>query len=260
MEDEFKEAMYVIASRMGENKPVENALKQAKDFLPSMIISKRIFGKTVENIELMGMPLDGAVFDPIYGSMKNIPSKVLRTAMQLLVDSVSLGVEVASRTLMSLSLQMENMDKVNKSLKNMVSDVTTTMNTMSIFIGPIVLGITVALQRVVMMTLAGIVADPVVSESSALDIASVTGSSMNVNMFELTIETFQQFATPLVFLIVVAIYVIEIIIILTYFTTKVQEDNDLLFKMNLAKSLPIGTTIFILTALIANFAVGALMG
>ena len=61
MEDEFKESMYIIASRMGENKPVENALKQARDFLPNLLVSRRIFAKTVENIELMGLPLENAV-------------------------------------------------------------------------------------------------------------------------------------------------------------------------------------------------------
>jgi flagellar biosynthesis protein FliQ len=261
MEDEFKESMYVIASRMGENKPVENALKQARDFLPDLLISKRIFGRTVENIELMGLPLEGAIFDPIYGSMKGIPSKVLKTAMRLLVDSVSLGVEVASRTLMSLSLQMENMDKVNKSLKDMVSDVSTTMQTMALFIGPIVLGITVALQKVVMMTLAGVVADPVLTESQALEAGSIGIGGANIQqMFQLTVTEFQKFATPLVFLIIISIYVMEIVIVMIYFTTKVQEDNDLLFKVNLARALPIATTVFVITALIANIAVTGLMG
>lgn len=262
MEEEFKESMYVIASRMGENKPVENALKQARDFLPDLLISRRIFGKTVENIELMGLPLEGAVFDPIYGSMKGIPSKVLRTAMQLLVDSVSLGVEVASRTLMSLSLQMENMDKVNKSLKALVSDVTQTMTTMALFIGPIVLGITVALQKIVMNTLAGVVADPT-SESGAVaglnDAISASGSAGISDMFSLTIEGYMNFATPLVFLIIVSIYVAEIVFVMMYFTTKVQEDNDLLFKLSLAKALPIAVTVFVITALAANAMISALL-
>jgi hypothetical protein len=260
MEEEFKESMYVIASRMGENKPVENALKQARDFLPNLLISSRIFGRTVENIELMGLPLEGAVFDPVYGSMKGIPSKVLRTAMRLLVDSVSLGVEVASRTLMSLSLQMENMDKVNKSLKDMVSDVSTTMQTMALFIGPIVLGITVALQKVVMMTLAGVVADPVLQEAQNAPIAGIGSGASIQQMFQLTVAEFQKFASPLVFLIIISIYVMEIVIVMIYFTTKVQEDNDLLFKINLARALPIATTVFVLTALASSIAVSALMG
>lgn len=265
MEDEFKESMYVIASRMGENKPVESALKQTRDFLPNLLISKRIFSKTVENVELIGLPLEGAVFDPVYGSMKGIPSKTLNTAMRLLVDSVSLGVEVASRTLMSLSLQMENMDKVNKSLKVMVSDVTTTMTTMAIFIGPIVLGITVALQRVVMMTLAGVVADPAVEQEVALggDVGGLVGGAGQLTgggLFELSVDGFLQLATPLAFLIIISIYVIEIVIIMLYFTTKVQEDNDLLFRINLAKYLPLAVTIFIVVSYVSSVAVSGMIG
>jgi hypothetical protein len=269
MEDEFKESMYVIASRMGENKPVESALKQTRDFLPNLIISKRIFSKTVENIELIGLPLEGAVFDPVYGSMKGIPSKTLNTAMRLLVDSVTLGVEVASRTLMSLSLQMENMDKVNKSLKVMVSDVTTTMTTMAVFIGPIVLGITVALQRVVMMTLAGVVANPSVEETTAFGagaggIGGLAGGGASGltggGLFQLSVDGFLQLASPLAFLFIISIYVIEIVIIMIYFTTKVQEDNELLFRINLAKYLPIATTIFVVVALFSSLAVSSMLG
>jgi hypothetical protein len=243
---------------MGENKPVENALKQAKDFLPNLMISKRIFGKTVENIELMGLPLETAVFDPIYGSMRGIPSKILSTAMRLLVDSVGLGVEVASRTLMSLSLQMENMDKVNKSLKEMVSDVTTTMQTMAIFIAPMVLGITTALQKVVIMTLAQVVSSDAVGGSA--DTGSIAGAGANMgSMFKINIEVFKTFATPLMYMVIIGIYVGMIVIILTYFTTKIKEDNELLFRINLAKSLPIAMAVYLVTTIVANLAIGSIM-
>ena len=261
MEDEFKESMYMIASRMGENKPVENALKQARDFLPNLLVSKRIFGKTIENIELMGLPLENAVFDPVYGAMKGIPSKLLGTAMRLLVDSVNLGVEVASRTLMSLSLQMENMDKVNKSLQEMVSDVTTTMQTMALFIAPMVLGITTALQKVVLMTLASVVTSPEADIESIGDSAqSLGGGSFNMqSLFKVNFETFRSFATPLEYMIIVGIYVALIVIILTYFTSKIKENNDLVFRLNLAKGLPIAIAVYLITTIVANLAISTIM-
>lgn len=263
MEGEFKESMYLIASRMGENKPVENALKHAKNFLPNLKISERIFAKTIENIELMGMPLETAVFSPVYGSMKGIPSDTLNTAMRLLVDSVSLGVEVASRTLMSLSLQMDNIDKVNKALKDMVSEVTTTMQTMAVFIAPIVLGITVALQKVVLNTLAGLVSDPLANKVTTVDTASVGGNLSTLtnigSMFDIKPAVFKTFATPLMFLIIIGIYVIEIVIVMMYFTTKIQEDNDLLFRINLAKALPIAMFIFVATVFAGNMLISMIL-
>lgn len=264
MEDEFKESMYMIASRMGENKPVESALKQAKDFLPNLLISKRVFGKTIENIELMGLPLETAVFDPVYGSMKGIPSKMLGTAMRLLVDSVNLGVEVASRTLMSLSLQMENMDKVNKALKDMVSDVTTTMQTMALFIAPVVLGITTALQKVVLMTLADVVSSSSTQSTIPDNVADVAGAAGSLptqlgSVFQISIGSFKTFASPLEYMVIIGTYVVLIVFILTYFTTKIKEDNDLVFKINLAKSLPIAITVYLLTTIIANLTISSIM-
>jgi len=273
MEDEFKESMYMIASRMGENKPVESALKQTNAYLPNLLVSKRIFGKTIENIELMGLPLESAIFDPMYGSMKGIPSKILTTAMRLLVDSVNLGVEVASRTLMSLSLQLDNMDKVNKSLKDMVSDVTTTMQTMAIFIAPMVLGITTALQKVVLNTLGSVVSSPQLDSTGSVgDITGGAGSQIlqtaglspggmgDINsIFSVSIDAFRSFATPLEYMLIIGTYVVMIVVILTYFTVKVKEDNDLVFKITLAKQLPIAMAVYLCTTIAANLMVGGLM-
>ena len=135
---------------------------------------------------------------------------------------------------------------------------------MALFIAPVVLGITVALQKVVLKTLAGIVSDPAMSNAanvseSVADIAGAT--SFNVNsLFKVDIESFKSFASPLVFLLVVGIYVIEIVVIMLLFTTKVQEDNNLLFKINLAKSLPIAAVIFVITVIASNIMIGSMMG
>lgn len=260
MEAEFKDAMYILASRMGENRPVEDALKHTRDFLPGALISKKIFSKTIENIEVMGMTLRNAIFDPQYGSLKFIPSNQIRTSMKLLVDSVELGVNVAARTLISMSLQLENMEKVNRNLKTLISDVTGTMSTMAMFIAPFVLGITSALQKIVMLTLSGIVGSGIDEMSAtSTSISGVPGMSTNLmgNSLSITPDIFAQLATPIEFLIILIIYVIEIVIILTYFTTKVEEDNDLLFKLNLAKAVPIAIIVFIVAVLMGNFAIGS---
>ena len=201
------------------------------------------------------------LFDPVYGAMKGIPSKLLSTSMRLLVDSVDLGVEVASRTLMSLSLQMENMDKVNKSLQEMVSDVTTTMSTMALFIAPMVLGITTALQKVVIMTLASVVTSPEVDMDTIGSTASnLGGGSFNMqSLFKVNFETFRSFATPLEYMIIVGIYVALIVVILTYFTSKIKEDNDLVYKLNLAKGLPIAIAVYLITTIAANLAISTIM-
>ncbi len=268
MEGEFKDSLYILASRLGENKPVEEALKHTKNFLPGFEISKRVFAKTVENIELLGMPLELAVFDKNYGSLRNIPSRIIITGMRILVDSVKLGVNVAARTIISLSLQLGNSEKVNRDLKTMISDTTSMMRTMSIFIAPIVLGITTSLQKVVMMTMQAIQSSG--TENTLKDIGSVSsGIPGGVNLSGLTDSTSMfsfdkgaqaSLVTPWQFLIIVAVYVLELVFIMVYFSSKIEDDNDVLFRLNLAKALPIATTVFLVAVIASSTIVGNFMG
>ncbi len=260
MESEFKDSLYILASRMGENKPIEDALKRTREFLPNMRVSNEVFGKTIENIELMGMPLEAAVFDKSYGALKNIPSNVIRTSMKLLVDSVQLGVNVASRSMIALSLQLKNSEQVNGLLKTHTSDVVSSMSLLVVFIAPVVLGITTALQKIVMRTLASIASSNITQQISDVD-SSIAGSGMNVSaLTTIKPEVFQSLVQPDQFLVIVAIYVIEMVIIMTYYTTKIEEDNNVLVKLNIGRNLPVAILVFVVTVVIANTIVSGFMG
>ncbi|MDD3178314.1 MAG: hypothetical protein PHR26_02230, partial [Candidatus ainarchaeum sp.] len=261
MEDEFKDALYVIASRLGENKPIEDALSHTKNFLPKALISKNIFGKAIDNIRVLGLNLNSALFDPSYGALKNNPSNLINSAMRLLVDSVQLGVSVAAKTLMSYSLQLRNTDEVSKMLRDLISSVTTTLKSMSKFIAPIVLGITTALQKIVISTLYSIANSNTMEDmTSAIegvkDGVSAIGVNVNASsissMGSIDTTVISQLASPTAFLIIVAIYVIQVEIIITFFTTMIEQDNITLAKLNIARTLPIATILFIITTILAN--------
>jgi len=270
METEFKDSLYVIASRMGENKPIEDALRHAQNFLPEYVISQKLFGRTVDNINLLGMPLETAVFDPNYGSLKNNPSSMIRTSMKLLVDSVKMGVEVSARTLMSLSMQLQNSEKVNKMLSILVKDITSTMKTMAVFIAPVVLGITTALQKIVMISMGSIISSgSMPSASGDLGNVDLSGTgfgsgltdqlsafSSSISSFKMDPEVFTALVTPAQFTLIIALYVVEIVVILTYFTSKLEEDNNVLATIRIAKALPIALTVFVVSIIVANSVVG----
>ncbi len=261
MESEFKDSLYILASRMGENRPVEEALKHTSRFLPDFKISKRVFGRTIENIELLGMPLEAAIFDPNYGSLKNLPSKTIQTGMRIMVDSVGLGVNVAARTLISLSLQLTNNEKVNQTLKTLISDTTSMMRTMAVFIVPVVLGVTTALQKIVMLTLATIQSSSMKQTLDALKNSDLPGGLSGMTTgFSMDATQFGSIVKPWQFLLIVAMYVIELVIIMVFFTTKIEEDNKLLFSINLAKALPIAVAIFLISVLASGTIAGGFFG
>ena len=263
MESEFKDSLYVLASRLGENKPIEDALRHTQTFLPNNIVSQEVFGKTVDNIHMLGMPLESAVFDPAYGSLKNNPSQMIVGSMKIAVDSVRLGVQVAARTLISLSRQLGNSERVSKMLTILIKDITGTMKTVSVYIAPVVLGITTSLQRVVIVTLVSINATG--STQPAVDLSS-TGipgadsfANSDISSF-IKPDVIATLATPGEFLVIVAIYVIELVLIMNYFVTLIEENNPLTAKLNAAKNLPVAIIIFVVTVIISNTMVAGSFG
>ncbi len=266
MEKEFKDSLYILASRMGENKPVEEAFKHTINFLPDFKISK-VFSKIMDNISILAMPLDKAVFDKDYGALKEVPSSVIHGSMKLLIDSVELGVNVAARTMISLSIQLSNQEKVNETLKILISDISQTMKVMSLFIAPMVLGITTSLQKIVVITISNISASSISSDLdlSNIDVSTLPGGSLPSTFSNVSVSNFidpnavAQMATPTEFIFIIAVYVIELVIIMTYFTTKIEEDNDLLLKINIAKYFPIAMIAFVASIVVSNLMIGGFL-
>jgi len=238
--------------------------------LPDYVISQKLFGKTVDNINLLGMPLENAVFDPNYGALKNNPSSIIRSSMKLLVDSVKMGVDVSARTLMSLSLQLKNSEKVNNTLSILVKEITSTMKTMAVFIAPIVLGITIALQKIVMISMGSIISEGSLNSISEgtgnlnLGAAGVGGGlseqlsafSSSISSFKMDPQVFASLVSPAEFTLIIALYVIQIVVILTFFTSKLEEDNNILATLRIARALPIALTVFVIAIIVSNTVVG----
>ena len=242
MENEFQDTLYILASRLGEGKPMEEALRHASDFIPNSPATKHIFLPTLQNITMMGMTLKSALFDKAYGSLRYVPSDFIRGTMRIVVESLTLGVQTAARSLVSLSLQLQDSQKVEKALKAMLEDLTSMMSVMSTFIAPVVLGITVALQKIIfsaMKAMSGRLAQSQVSLGSSYGYL-LGGFQMPRIGSE---EILKNAITQEQLFLVVTLYVIEIVVILIYFASNVNEgDNPLAFKIALAKCLPIALT------------------
>ncbi len=259
MENEFQDSLYVLASRLGEGRPIEDALRYAAEFLPTSQASKRLFLPTLHNIKMLGMTLKMALFDPAYGSLRWIPSGFIKTTMKIVVDSMSLGVQMAARSLTGLSMQLRDMQKVEQALRSMLEDITNMMASMATLIAPVVLGITVALQKIIMGALKNLAKSGMGSSTQSNNVvipAGIPGANMlqgggpfgGKNMEKILAHS----ATQEQLFFVVGFYMIEIIFVLIYFASHVNEGkNDLAFKMALAQSLPMGMTIFFAVAFFA---------
>jgi hypothetical protein len=121
------------------------------------------------------------------------------------------------------------------------------MKSMATFIAPMVLGITTALQKIVVGALTS--AAPSVPTGTAALPPGATGISSLPQVTLGSAEELKAMPDSLTFLLIMSVYILEITAILIYFTSKVDEgENSLALKMNLAKTLPIATALFFLVA------------
>ncbi len=239
MEDEFKDAVYVLASRMGEGKPLETALDAVMEMMPTASISK-LFQRVSYNVKTMGLTLEDALFNPVFGALKDVPSKMLHRAFRLLVHAVSLGTELAAKALLTFSEQLRNEFMIKRAIKEKLSEISTMMNAMAYLVAPVVLGITVALEQVIMASLAGMGQQ---QYEIPEDVAAQLGFSVP------QVGAVQNVASPTEYLVIVGIYVIELTCLLVYFSTYLQEGPDRLRLLrNLAIALPVATLLFVLSA------------
>ncbi len=240
MEGEFKDAMYVLASRLGENKPIEEAMRHAIEFLPKSRIASDIFQKILSNITTLGMTLDAAIFDNTFGAVKYVPSPVIRGGMSILVDSVQLGVNVAAKSLLSLSMQLRNAAKIDEALKRLLEDVTVMLNTMATFIAPVVLAVVSSMQQLIINSISSAAET---KAEAALPGATGFGGGMT-KLFAHKPET----ADPATFALIMGIYVLEVVFILVYFNSQVEDTNNPLHTyVSIAKAMPVAAILYCAT-------------
>ncbi|MFH1247216.1 MAG: hypothetical protein V1644_02435, partial [Candidatus Micrarchaeota archaeon] len=258
MEREFKDAIYVLASRLGENRPFEDALKHAVEFLPNSKIASRVFRRILDNVTSMGMTIDEAIFNPNFGALKNLPSKTLESGMRITVDSIGLGVNVAAKSLIGLALQLRNSEKIDLLLRDLLSSVTSMLKTMGTFIAPIVLGVVTSLQRVIVNALSSNCASTPSTQSMPPGAVGFGGGETNLSsLFCKSGSDASASTDPATFTFIMGIYVIEVVIILTYFNSQVEDSNNKLHTyMEIAKALPIATLVFSLVAYFAGTSIG----
>jgi uncharacterized membrane protein (DUF485 family) len=84
----------------------------------------------------------------------------------------------------------------------------------------------------------------------------LTAFSSSISSFKMDPEVFASLVSPAQFTLIIALYVVEIVIILTYFTSKLEEDNNVLAKLRIARALPVALTVFVVSIIVSNAVVG----
>ena len=254
LEEEFTNSLFQLGNRIADGNPAEIAFAKVSDSTRGQI-TQNFFALVNTNIQQGGMSLEDAIFDKKRGAITFYPSALIATSMKILVESVKKGLQIAARSLMSISDYVKNIQKINQRLRDLLAEVISDMKSNMTFLAPLLAGIVVGLSSMITLILNKLHGFQETLSSEGADAASGLGSLGSITkIFDLS-----SMIPPYFIQIVIGIYLIEIVFILTSALVTVDNGKDPLKEKNdIAHNLRTGILLYIATALTSIIALSLL--
>ena len=252
LEQEFANSIFQLGNRIGDGTPAELAFSKVASSTQGQKTQK-FFSIVSQNIQQFGLSVESAIFDRGRGAIISFPSSLVATSMSIFVESVKKGLQVAARSLMSISEYVKNIQRINERLRDLLAEIVSDMKSNMVFLAPLLAGIIVGLSSMITLVLvklqtlteSGISSDQIAGFGSVANIASI---------FDVT-----AMISPYFIQIAVGIYLVEITFILTKALVTIDAGNDILQEKNqLAKNLKKGITVYFITSLFSIIALAIL--
>src|SRR3989338_10797897 len=113
LEEEFTTSLFQLGNRLGDGIPAEIAFAKVAESTQGQK-TQSFFALVNQNIQHLGMSLENALFDKKRGALIYFPSSLISTSIRILVESVKKGLQVAARSLMSISEYVKKIEKINQ--------------------------------------------------------------------------------------------------------------------------------------------------
>jgi len=218
LEEEFSGAVFQLGNRIGDGIPSEVAFGEVAKTM-SGTPTGNFFSTVDRNIRKLGYGMSKAVFDSRVGAILLFPSNLIHSTMKVLVESAQKGPQVVSSSLITISKYVDRIKKVNERLKDLLADVLSSMVSQINFLTPLIAGIVVGIGSMVTTIIGKL--------GSAFDTVGGAGSDAPSNLGALSsIMNIKDAIPSYYFQLVVGLYVLQITIILTILSTKIERGID----------------------------------
>jgi len=247
LEKEFTSSLFQLGNRIGDGMPAEVAFSKVADSSRGTV-SENFFRIVNVNLHQAGMSLEQSIFNERRGAIIYYPSALVRMSMKILVESVKKGLQVAARSLMSISEYIKNIHRINERLRDLLAEVVSDMKSNMTFLAPLLAGIVVGLASMITLILNRL--------EILKGLAGAAGTAdIGVNLQTITeFLNVQEMIPPYFLQIAIGIYIIEIIFILTGTLVTVDAGEDKLKrKYDISRFLKFGSLLYLIVALISIF-------
>jgi Flp pilus assembly protein TadB len=253
LEEEFTNSLFQLGNRIGDGIPAEIAFGRVAESTTGQTTSN-FFALVNHNIQNVGMSLEEAIFNKRNGAIIYYPSNLIATSMKILVESVKKGLQIAARSLMSISDYVKNVQKINQRLRDLLAEVVSDMKSNMVFLAPLLAGIIVGLSSMITLILNKLQSLAGVAGSADTGISGFGSLTSIISIFDVN-----RMIPPYYIQIAIGIYLIEVVFILTGALVTVDSGKDALReKYDLSKNLKRGILLYVLTALISVVALSTL--
>ncbi|MEK6846816.1 MAG: hypothetical protein AABY16_01470, partial [Nanoarchaeota archaeon] len=253
LEHEFTNTLFQLGNRLGDGVPAEIVFSKVAESTQGQK-TQSFFALVNQNIQQFGMPVEQAIFNNQRGAIIYYPSAVIATSMKILVESVKKGLQIAARSMMSISDYVKNIQKINDRLRDLLAEIVSDMRSNMVFLAPLLSGIIIGLTSMIAIILNKLKGLSDLTGGSGAEVAGIGSIGNIVNLFDIA-----SIIPPYFVQISIGIYLVEIIFILTGTLVTVDSGEDKLQEKNdLSKNLKRGITLYLVTALISTLALTGL--
>jgi len=246
LEEEFTNSLFQLGNRLGDGVPAEIAFAKVAQSTQGQM-TNQFFVTINQNIQQRGMSLEKAIFDNKSGAAIYYPSALISTSMKILIESVKKGLQVAARSLMSISDYIKNIQKINQRLKDLLAEIVSDMKSNMTFLAPLLAGIVVGLATMIMTILIKIQSLQIMQTQDAELTGSMTNLAGITKLFNAA-----EMVPPYFLQMSIGLYIIEIIFILTIALVTVDAGKDTLKeKYEISRNLKKGFLLYLATAAVS---------
>lgn len=223
LEDEFASALFQLGNRVGDGLPAEIAFSKVAEITENSN-SGKFFDMVTINISSLGMGVEDAIFDKRYGAINKFPSALIESSMKVFVESARKGPDIAAEALINISTYIKEMHRVDERLKDLMAEITSSMQSQINFLAPMIAGIVIGLTSMIttiLLKLSGQIG------TLSSETGSTGGGGVGIDgLFGDSIPTYY-------FQIVVGIYVVQITYLLTTMLNTIENGYDPLNEKHL---------------------------
>ncbi len=253
LEKEFASSLFQLGNRIGDGIPAELAFGTVAKNMEGTPTGN-FFRIVSTNIQNLGMSMREAIFNSKVGAMSSYPSSLIESSMEVLLVSAKKGPKIVAQSLISISNYVDRIHTVNERLKDLLSEIISSMKSQISFLTPIIAGIVVGIASMIVN---------IIGNLSVLFQKQAVGQEGQIGNLAAITQIFkiQDIIPSYFFQFVVGIYVVELVYILTILSNGIENGPD---KLNqdylLGKNMFSGTILYIAIAFVVIILFNLLAG